>query len=124
MLRNNGTYATVFRPDVKDKFVTANLSTGEKLPKKEGEEQKWRNSNWNSVIFVGDCAQAAAQLKNGDNIFIKSFGVRIEPYTNKNGVKMYPPKVIVFDFCMAEEQRKRAQANKNLEQGDEENLPF
>lgn len=125
MLRIKDTYATVFRPDVKERFVTANLSSSEKLPVKDGEKQEYRNSNWNSVIFVGDdCVQAAKQLKDKDRILIKRGGVRIEPYTDKEGVKKYPPKVVIFEFSIEEKGKKQAQPDEDLELGDEENLPF
>lgn len=124
MLRIKDTYATVFRPEAKEKFVTANLSSSEKLPQKDDQPTEYRNSNWNSVIFVGsDCVQAAQQLKDKDRILIKRGGVRIEPYTDKNGVKKYPPKVVIFEFSI-ETRNNEQQSDVSSESGNDEDLPF
>ena len=126
MLKSNGSYAHVFRPEVREKFVTANISTGEQLKElNEDGSHKFRNSNWGNAIFVGkECVEAASQLKDKDNIFIEDFGVRIDPYVNKDGVKMYPPKVIIFKFCMAKEQNDKFKGSKNSENNKNDDLPF
>ena len=58
--------ATVWKPEIKDKFVKANLSTSEK--KQNGD---WENSNWNAM-FVGRSLEFAKDLKDKDRIKIIS----------------------------------------------------
>ena len=96
MLRIGNTYATVFRPEVKEKMVVASLSTSEKMP-----DGSYRNSNWGNTIFVGKAVDAAKQLKDKDRIQIIRGGARIEPYEDKKGVMRYPSKLVIFEFQIA-----------------------
>lgn len=111
MLRVVDTFATVFRPDVKEKMVAANLSTSEK-----GKDGEYLNSNWNAR-FVGKCLDAAKQLKEKDRIKIIRGGVRVEPYEDKSGTKRFPVRLIVFEFEVQEK------TNSGANQGDN-NLPY
>ena len=58
-------YGNIFRPEVKEKFVKASLSTGRK-----NRDESYINSSWN-CIFVGKCLDDAKRInwwrKNKDH---------------------------------------------------------
>lgn len=136
MLRIQNTFVNVFRPEVKDNIVVANISSSERITK-NNQDPTYVNSNWNNTIFVGsECVEKAKKIKNGDRIIIKHGGVKIAPYVDKNGTTKYPPKVVIFNFNFKEEEeelgkpemekQQKTQLNQDIKETDssEEKLPY
>lgn len=94
MLNIKDSYATVFNVEVKEKFVTANISTGEKITDQNG-NVSYKNYNW-KAMFLGKAKNQAAKLTDKDRI--KFNGVAIINAYEKNGVKHYPTLIKIFDF--------------------------
>lgn len=93
-LINKG-YATVFRPKElpSGKAVACSLSTGDKQ-----QDGTYKNSNW-EAMFIGKCIDEAKTLQDRDRIKINSGKIENRPpYTDKDGVKRYGDRVVIFDF--------------------------
>ena len=116
-------YATIFDPDVHDKWVSANMSTGRKS-KDSGEDgsTKYINSYWNAS-FVGNAYKKAINLKNKDRIRIISGVITHEKSnkTNDSGTHRYFYNVIIFDFENLSEESSEGFKDENDTEGD---LPF
>lgn len=62
-LQIKDSYATIFEPEVHDKFVACNLSTGRKLKEVDDYGRpKYANSSWRAT-FVGNALAGAKALK-------------------------------------------------------------
>lgn len=119
-------YGNIFRPEVKEKFVKASLSTGRK-----NRDGSYINSSWN-CIFVGKCLDDAKELTGGERIKITSANVTNEPndkYKDDNGKARYFLSVTIFDFEVLESSKgktkKAATKSKpKVEDYDEEDDPL
>ncbi len=99
-LQIKDSYATIFEPEVHDKFVACNLSTGRKLKEVDDYGRpKYANSSWRAT-FVGNALAGAKALKEKDRIKIVSGTITHEKSdkTDANGNARYFYNVTVFDF--------------------------
>ncbi len=90
-------YVSVFNPDVKEKYVQANLTTS-----KKNEDSSYANMYWKSR-FVGNAFEPAKQLKDKDKIEIKN-GI-IENTYDKKTEKLWV-NVTIFEFDVHKIQAK------------------
>lgn len=97
MLKVTAEWVTVFQPVVKDKVVTAVLSTS-KVSKNENGEIKYFNMTWNAR-FVGEAAKKAALLAEKEKIHLTN--ACCENWYNKEKQQLNVV-VTVFDFEKAQ----------------------
>ena len=93
-------YATVFDPEVHEKYVSANLSTGRKSKDVDDTGRtKYINSYWNA-IFVGKAFEKAKNLNNKDRIHIMSASFTHEKSTktDDSGRYRYYYNLTIFEF--------------------------
>ena len=121
-------YISVFQPEVKEKYVKANITTS---TKDEREASGYKNMYWKAV-FVGQAKQPAEDLKDFDKIQItKAF---IENDYNKDLEKLFV-KVVILDFEFMEAGRGKqydedAIENEEVEgfegfaQVEDDDIPF
>lgn len=107
--------ATVETTPSGKEIVKGKISTSRKV----GEEYK--NSSW-FVTFVGKCVPMAKQLNEKDRINILNAQITAEPY-EKDGKKLYPTRVTIFDFEMLEQQQTETNSGFQPVEG-EDDLPF
>ncbi len=82
-------YVSVFNPNIKDKYVQANLTTSKKI-----EDNNYENMYW-KARFVGNAFEAAKGLKDKDKIEITN-GI-IENNYDKENEKLWV-NVTIFEF--------------------------
>lgn len=80
-------------------IVKAKISTSRKTGERDG-KATYANSNW-WVTFVGNAVQMAKTLKERDRITIQNGQITCELW-EKDGVKQYPQKIVIFAFEMVE----------------------
>lgn len=85
---------TVFQVQKEEKYVDANLSTGERQ-----EDNSWKNSQWNAR-FVGKAFDKAKELSDKDKISLISFKIENIYVKEKNATYT---NVIVYDFATPSE---------------------
>lgn len=90
-------YVSVFCPEVKEKFVQANLTTS-----KKNDDNTYINMYW-KARFVGKSIEAAKELKDKDKIEITN-GI-IENNYDKENEKLWV-NVTVFEFKLHKLQDK------------------
>lgn len=92
-------YFTIWEVKKEERSCTITMSTSRK-DKRSG---NYLNSNWSYVQFVGDAYPKACKLNKRDRITNLEFGLSWEPYTNKDGDKVFAksPRFVVFDFEIA-----------------------
>jgi len=112
MLNITKSYATVWQPENKGKYISARLSTGHK-----NQDGTWTNSSW-YARFVGRCKQNAALLKERDRIVITN--AIIENVYDKEQKKSWLT-LVIFDF---DAEQKTSNNFVPMPQYDEDELPF
>ena len=109
---------TVWDVKREEKFTEVRFSSGRKDKKTE----KYVNSTWSFVRFVGEAHKKTASLKKGDRIELKGAGFSSEPY-EKDGETLYPktPKLVVFNYepYIPED----SQATSDASEIDEDEMP-
>lgn len=94
MLNISKSYATIWNVEDRGNYVQARISTS----RKDNRDNSYINSNW-FARFVGNCKDAAKNLKERDRIVITNGTV--ENVYDKNSGKSYV-NVVIFDFDMAD----------------------
>ena len=115
---------TVWKVEDKGKYSIVSLSSGRKDKKTE----KYVNSNWTFVRFVGEAHEKAQELKEKDRIKING-GFSWEPYTDENGERKFAktPSLVVFNFGYSEDKLQANNPDKPPvveDDSDNEELPF
>ncbi|GEM_PF-4839603 len=108
---------TVWDVKREEKFTEVRFSSGRKDKKTE----KYVNSTWSFVRFVGEAHKKATALKKGDRIELKGAGFSSEPY-EKDGETLYPktPKLVVFNY---EPYIPEDSGESHTSSGDDDELP-
>lgn len=142
-LRITNSKATVFSPEISERYAKVNLSTGRKL-KTNDNSDKWANSYWNAT-FVGKAFEKFKELgvKEKDLIYLTSAiitheasrGKDLEIIKDENGKSKYYINVTVFEFMTKEEYyaanpldtskgNSTAKQSAPAESPDSDDLPF
>lgn len=139
-LRIANSFATIFNPEISERFAKASLTSGRKL-KTSDNTDKWANSYWNAT-FVGDAFTKFKELnpKDKDSIYIISASIAYEASRGKdleiikdeNGKSKYYLNLTVFEFVTKEEHYannpKKESPHKapapTAESTDSDDLPF
>jgi hypothetical protein len=130
--------ANVVNIDSKEKYSLVKLRTARNV------EDKWINSTFNFVRFVGNAQKNIKELsdkmgkletfdngdaKKGVPIFLKSFSIGNEPY-EKDGKTVYPKNYSITVFAWEFQNEDKPQANNPdnppvvEDDSDNEELPF
>jgi hypothetical protein len=109
------TNGTIFRPQIKGKYVQASFSTGKK--QKDG---SYRNSNW-PVRFIGSAFEPAKELQEKDRITVTNGFV--ENIWDKENKKNWLT-LIVFNFEFADGRNAQPTPEGFEEVSTEDELPF
>jgi hypothetical protein len=109
-----GQKAFVKKVEVKEKFVSATLTTGRK-----GQDEKYINSFWNTK-FVGKAKDAAGQLGEGDRIELTSAIMTKEKATNDK----YYDNLTVFGFEVISKGKAKEDNAGFKPVEEEDDLPF
>lgn len=109
-------FATVWKVDIKEKYVDGRISTSEKDNREEG---KWINSNW-FVRFVGKAKEKAEHLQERDRITVLSG--KLSNVYDKEKDKTYF-NYVIFDFAMSEGKPASSSNNDEVDISDDE-VPF
>lgn len=140
-LKIANSFATIFSPEISERFAKASLTSGRKLKTPDNSE-KWANSYWNAT-FVGDAFTKFKELnpKDKDSIYIVSASISYEASRGKdleiikdeNGKSKYYTNLTVFEFMTREEyyaknpkggNYQKPSANTTPESSDSNDLPF
>lgn len=118
-------FATIWSIQKEEKYCVVKLSTS----RKDKRTDKYVNSNWSYVKFVGEANQKARNLNEKDKITNIKLAFDNEPY-EKDGQKVYPkfPHITFFDFDTVDDGRK-PKGKPIIEEGednepDDGDLPF
>ena len=106
-------YAKVWKTDIHDKFVKASISTS----RKDKKTNEYVNSYWNAT-FVGNCADEAKVLQEGDRIQISA--AQIENAKGKDG--KYWVNVTVFGFSVEDGSNNQQNSNRPVNARRTQNL--
>lgn len=110
-LADNKVYIVSLKPH--DKYISGSVSTGRNAAKKD-ETPDWKNSFWN-ISFVSKAFEKAKKLGAKDRILIlgKQCQLTAEPYTDNEGVLVYPkPTLLVFDFDFLDNKTSSTNSDK------------
>lgn len=119
-------YATIWKVENKGNYSECRISTSRK-----DQENKYHDSNWSFVRFVGKAHNSLIkhEIKEMTRILIKSGSVTQEAYM-KDGEKKYPktPNIAVFEFEIAVKGGSRMDTAPVVEDErgpvEEDGMPF
>lgn len=112
--------AAVWKIEDKGNYTLVQLSTGRKDKKTE----KYVNSSWSFVRFVGKAHESAGQLERGSQIVFDG-GLSKEPY-EKDGETVYPqnPSFVVFEWKFKENNGESGSKENKSSEPKEDEYPF
>lgn len=110
----SGKYLKVWKVEVKDKVVVANL--GDSKKNKDGTYENW---TWFNVAFVGQAKELASTLNEGD--LIEIINGQITQAKDKTDPKKYYNNIVVFEFDLMQRSQPKQDDFGGEEEGD---LPY
>lgn len=116
-------YLKIWEVEHSEKYSTVKMSSS----RKNKMTNEYMNSNWNFVRFVGNAHEKSKRLEKGSRITNMKFSIDNEPYKNKQGETVYPPrpKIVVYDFEIVNANGGQMQnKNQDVDEGDYGELPF
>ncbi len=91
----------------------ANVRMGETYRHTGKDGQQLSHTNWHSLTFYDDLAEAALSCEKGDNLFVEG-SLQQRQFTLANGVKRTIQEVVVRSFHIIADARVEANADKDL----------
>ena len=107
--------------DIKDGYSVATLSSSRKKGK---DETGYLYSDWGFVRFVGKAHEyVSANVQDGNVLVLEKAMLTKEPYTNKDGERVYPKndQLVVFSCRL---YKKSEESGSEVETPDEDQIPF
>lgn len=100
-------YAKVWNIEKSEKYAKCVISTS----RKDTKNNTVMYSRWNAKFF-GRAFENIDSIKSGDSIELTKTAITNEPFTNKDGQKMYYLNVNVYDFNVNDKNETAAQTTK------------
>lgn len=107
--------------DIKDGYSVATLSSSRKKGK---DETGYLYSDWGFVRFVGKAHEyVSANVQDGNILVLEKAMLTKEPYTNKDGERVYPKndQLVVFSCHL---YKKNEESGAESELPPEDDIPF
>jgi len=109
--------------EIEDKKTYALVKLG--TSRKDRKTGEYKNSTWSFCKFVGNSYHSILDVDLKSQIIIKSGGISLEPYIDKDGNKQYPknPQIVIFDWEYYENKKTKNNDDSSFEEEINE-LPF